>query len=179
MIKHVIFDRDGTLIEHIPYLKKVSDVKLLPKVKSCIKFLIDNGIAIHLHTNQSGISRGYFDLDDAKECNKKMIDLIGMGDDIFDSICISDDYPPKLNSYRKPSKKFGLELIKKHNIKKDNLCYIGDNITDLETAYNLGCLGFGVNTGLNNLYDLVKNSKMNFKVYNDIGNLFDKEFKNN
>ena len=63
-------------------------------------------------------------------------------------------------------------------VHKNHLCYIGDNITDLETAYNLGCLGFGVNTGLNNLFDLVKKSKMNFKVYNDIESLFKIEFKN-
>ena len=59
MVKHVVFDRDGTLIKHIPYLHDVGKVELLPGVKNLIKELLNRNIKIHLHTNQSGVGRGF------------------------------------------------------------------------------------------------------------------------
>ena len=35
-----------------------------------------------------------------------MLELIGLGDDIFDEICVAQDYLSVKDSYRKPSKKF-------------------------------------------------------------------------
>ena len=66
-------------------------------------------------------------------------------------ICIASDFPPTKDSYRKPSPKFGLEVIKKYKINKNDLFYIGDSISDLQTGSNIGCHSYGVNTGLVNL----------------------------
>ena len=49
-----------------------------------------------------------------------------------------------VDSYRKPSPLFGNEIIEDYNIKKSDLVYIGDNISDLKTAYNIGCIGYGI-----------------------------------
>ena len=160
---YIVFDRDGTLIKHIPYLHKVEDVKLFNDTIKSFKLLKKNGFRFFLHTNQSGISRDFFKLKDVIDCNNKLLDLIGLGNDLFDEICIADDYPPKKDSYRKPSPKFGLEIINKYKINKNNFFYVGDSKSDLETAFKIGCKCYGVNTGLIDL-NKVNETELNFDI---------------
>ena len=42
MTKYIVFDRDGTLIKHIPYLFEPNKVELLPTVKESLKLLKSN-----------------------------------------------------------------------------------------------------------------------------------------
>mgnify|MGYP006080586237 FL=1 len=148
MTKYIVFDRDGTLIKHIPYLFEANKVELLPTVKKSLELLKSNGFIFFLHTNQSGISRKYFNKSDVDKCNNKLLSLIGMGSNLFEEICIAEDYPANKITYRKPSPKFGIEIMEKYKINKENLFYVGDSLSDLETAQNIGCKCFGVNTGL-------------------------------
>ena len=175
IIKHIIFDRDGTLIKHKPYLFKSSEVELLPYVKSSLELLKKNNCILYLHTNQSGVGRGMFNLEDAVLCNNKMIKLLGLGNKIFNEICIAIDFPAKEKTFRKPSPDFALSLIKKYNISIKDLIYVGDSICDLETAKNVGCNAFGLNTGLINLNtELKKRNDINFEVFGDIRQLCEK-----
>ena len=104
-IEHVILDRDGTLIKYIPYLFEKEKVELIPGTIEATNILIKKNIKIYLHTNQSGVGRGYFRISDAVDCNNKMIELIGLGPKIFfEEICIAPDFPPSKVSYRKPSR---------------------------------------------------------------------------
>jgi D-glycero-D-manno-heptose 1,7-bisphosphate phosphatase len=54
----VFLDRDGTVIEDIPYLADPSRVKLLPGAADAICKLRDAGYVCVIITNQSGIGRG-------------------------------------------------------------------------------------------------------------------------
>ncbi len=167
--KLIVFDRDGTLIRYKPYLYMTKDVELLEGVKEVLKKLKENGNKLFLHTNQSGVSRGYYSLNDVVRCNNKMINILGLGKNIFEKICIAHDYPPNKNSYRKPSPRFGREIIHKYNVNISSLIYIGDNISDLQTAKNIGCLAYGVDSGVKNLKSKLKKSKIfNFPVYKNM-----------
>ena len=100
-----------------------------------------------------------------------------MGENIFEKICIAEDYPPLKDTYRKPSPKFGLEIIEKYKIDKQNLFYVGDSISDLETALNIGCKSFGVNTGLVDLKSSNEN-KIRFDISENLYELVNKILKN-
>jgi D-glycero-D-manno-heptose 1,7-bisphosphate phosphatase len=170
--KYIIFDRDGTLIYHIPYLYDYRKVKLLPTVRDSLRILLSYNYRLILHTNQSGISRGYFDLKHVEECNLKMIELIDLGEDIFTEICIAPDFPPNEITYRKPSPLFGIHILKKYNINKNQLIYVGDSVSDLLTAKKIGCNAFGVNTGLIDLKKEIKqNSEINFQIFDNLMNV--------
>ena len=177
MTKYIVFDRDGTLIKHIPYLFEPNKVELLPTVKESLELLKSNGFKLFLHTNQSGISRKYFKIEAAISCNNKLIELLGMGENIFEKICIAEDYPAKEDSYRKPSPKFGLEIIEKYKINKQDLFYVGDSTSDLETALNIGCKCFGVNTGLVDLKSSNEN-KIRFDISENLYEVVNKILKN-
>ena len=143
----VCFDRDGTLIKHIPYLFNKEEVELLPTVKEAFALCKQYNIKLFLHTNQSGVSKNKFTLQDVIDCNNRMCDLLNIA---FDDICIATENVVTDSNFRKPSPLFGKLIMKKFNISNTNLAYIGDNITDLQTAKNCNCLGLGVNTGINN-----------------------------
>ena len=154
--KGIVFDRDGTLIEYVPYLSEPKDIRLVSGIIEVLKLFKKQGFKLFLHTNQSGVGRGIYSIEDVKKCNCNILKLINLGDDIFDKICIADDFPPSNNTYRKPSPRFGEEIISEFKIAKSNLTYIGDNISDLETAKNIGCKAIGVNYGVHNLKEILK-----------------------
>ena len=150
----VFLDRDGTLIRHIPYLCDPSKVELLPTVQDGLQRLRQAGCRLFLHTNQSGVARGYFTLEQAEACNARMIELIGLGDTIFDEICIATEGPDEEPIYRKPSPRFAMEVLDRTNATPERLYYVGDNPTDLLTALNVGGTGLGVQTGEFQLHEL-------------------------
>ena len=131
-----------------------------------IKLLIKKNIKLHLHTNQSGVGRDYFGISDVIDCNNKMIELIGLGHNIFEEICMAPDFPPSKISYRKPSSLFGIELIEKYNLDKSSIVYIGDSLSDLKTARNIGCNAYGVMSGGYDLEALIKSeTDLNYDIF--------------
>ena len=167
--EHVILDRDGTLIKYIPYLFEKEKVELITGTLEAINQLIKKNIKIYLHTNQSGVGRGYFGISDVEDCNNKMIELIGLGQNIFREICVAPDFPPSKVSYRKPSSLFAKELINKYNLDKDSIVYIGDSLSDLKTAKNIGCNAYGVMSGGYDLETLIKFEKdLNYNIFSNL-----------
>ena len=79
----VIFDRDGTLIEYEPYLNDKSKVKLCSGAMELLINLTRYNNTIFLHTNQAGVSKNYFSINSVKECNDRMIELLGLGENIL------------------------------------------------------------------------------------------------
>lgn len=167
MYSHIVFDRDGTLIEFVNYLSAPNKVSLVMGVVEVFKELKKRKIKLFLHTNQSGVARGYFTIDDVHKCNNRMLDLIGLGYDVFEDICIATDLKVSNITYRKPSSLFGKEILNKYQINKTDLLYVGDTITDLETAKNIGCDAFGVNYGKYDLSEKLKSRQdLSYKVFN-------------
>lgn len=155
-MNYAVLDRDGTLIRHIPYLCDPGHVEVLPTVVAGLTAFVKSEFKLFLHTNQSGIGRGYFSLADAVACNNEMLKQIGLGHELFEDICVCPETPDQDLYFRKPSPEYGLAIIAKYAIQKSDICYLGDNVTDLLTAKNIGCMGVGVNTGLHDLRQMLE-----------------------
>jgi D-glycero-D-manno-heptose 1,7-bisphosphate phosphatase len=147
----VFLDRDGTLIRHIPYLHDPGAVELLPTVTEGLLLLRAAGCRLYLHTNQAGVGRGYFTLAEAVACNDSMLARIGLGVDLFAEICVAPERPDQPAQYRKPSPRFAREIMDRARLGVADLCYVGDNLSDLETARNVGCAAAGLTTGVHDL----------------------------
>lgn len=161
-MSYVLLDRDGTLIHHKPYLCNPCDVEVLPTVIAGLAELVESGFKLFLHTNQSGIGRGYFLLSDAIACNDEMLRQIGLGCDLFEDICICPERPGQEMKFRKPSPNYGFSIIHKYGVDKNSLCYLGDNVTDLLAAKNIGCMGVGVDTGGHDLRAMLKDNGLDW-----------------
>lgn len=153
-MKCVFLDRDGTLIRHVHYLHDPQQVELLPTVIPGLELLKSRGCVLILHSNQAGVGRGFFPMSDAIDCTNAMIGQIGLGADLFAEICLSPESPDQPVLYRKPSPRFAREVMQRRNLRAADLVYIGDNVTDLETAHNVGCAAIGLTTGVHGLREL-------------------------
>jgi len=173
--KLIVIDRDGTLIRHIPYLCEPTQVEILSTVRDGLARLQAAGCLLFLHTNQSGVGRGYFALEVAMCCNDEMLRQLGFGDQLFAAVCVCPEAPDEVIEYRKPSPRFGQEMLARYGKNAGDICYVGDNVTDLLTAKNIGCQGLGVNTGVHDLHRELAAQGLaeHFPVYASFGEAVD------
>jgi len=145
--KALFLDRDGTLIKDAHYLK---DPELLEIIESAGPALIKAkkvGYSLFLHTNQSGIARGYYDWEDVHACNQRMHEEFGWPSDFFIDVCIAPECPEEKMIYRKPSPLFELEMTEKYGLDACSCWVIGDKWIDPQTGLDAGMHGALVRTG--------------------------------
>ena len=139
-MKAIIFDRDGTLIEFIHFLCDPNLVKLNKDIIPVVNYLVKRkDILFYLHTNQSGICRGLFGLEDVEKCNSKMIDLFNKELEInlnFSGIYIAPGFDSK---FRKPTDIVAKTVMKNNNLSVKDIVYIGDSLVDYKTSIISKC----------------------------------------
>ncbi len=136
--KAVFLDRDGTLIYNRHYLADPDGVELMPHAKAILAKLLQDGYLLFLFTNQSGVGRGYFSLEDVRRCNSRMIELLELADRGFTDICIAPEAPDMPVVYRKPSPRFILEMIERHELDPSMTWMVGDSPNDVQAGHNAG-----------------------------------------
>ena len=67
MNKAIFLDRDGTINVDFGYVYKTQELELLPGVAEALRIFQELGYLLIVITNQSGIGRGYFTLEDAED----------------------------------------------------------------------------------------------------------------
>jgi D-glycero-D-manno-heptose 1,7-bisphosphate phosphatase len=72
----ILFDKDGTLIEDVPYNVDPAQVRLAPGVAASLRRLAAAGFAAAVVTNQSGVARGYFTLRDLDAVRDRLAVLL-------------------------------------------------------------------------------------------------------
>ena len=134
----IFLDRDGTLIENRHYLSSPEGVAVLPGVREGLRTARARGAKLFLFTNQSGVGRGYFTLADVEAVNRRMIEAIGLGDDLFAGTCIAPERPDEPPVYRKPSPRFIHEMLAEHGLAAEASWMVGDAPSDWEAGINAG-----------------------------------------
>ena len=147
MKRGLFLDRDGTLIPDYHYLSDPRRIEILPGVSEALVRACDLGCLPFLFSNQSGVGRGYFTLETVHACNLRMLDLLGLPSDFFIGVCLATELPDEEIGYRKPSPRFILEMVRKHQLGPASCFMVGDKISDLQTASNAGTQGAFVKTG--------------------------------
>lgn len=143
----LFLDRDGTLIPDKHYLADPAGVELIPGVAAALGRARQLGYALFLFTNQSGIARGYFTLEDVHRCNARMEELIGLPSPLFADICIATEGPNDPVLYRKPSPRFILESIARHDLDPQHCWMVGDREGDIDAGLNARIRSVAVCTG--------------------------------
>lgn len=73
----MLFDRDGTLIEDVPYCGEPHRVRPVPAARPALELLRAAGIPVGVITNQSGIARGLIRPGAAQAVNRRVDELLG------------------------------------------------------------------------------------------------------
>ncbi len=73
----VLFDRDGTLVEDVPYNGDPAAVRPMPGARAALDRLRAAGLRIGVVTNQSGLAAGKFTPHDLARVHARMAELLG------------------------------------------------------------------------------------------------------
>ena len=140
-------DRDGTIIRDANYLRDPNDVELLPGAADAIRRLNAQGVAVIVVTNQSGIARGWLDLDDYDAVRRRLDILLESASDAAPQAHIDGSYMcphhPDVNGpcdCRKPGLALYRQAIAEHAIDPTRSVFIGDRWRDVAPASALGGL---------------------------------------
>jgi D-glycero-D-manno-heptose 1,7-bisphosphate phosphatase len=132
----VFLDRDGTLIEEREYLSRPADVAPFPGAGGALRSLQSAGFKLFIVSNQSGVGRGYFTLEDVARVNAHLIGLFA-GDGVrFEKIYVAPEAPEQPSRGRKPSPQFLFDARDEFGLDLSASFLVGDKWSDLECGWS-------------------------------------------
>ena len=142
--KLLIIDRDGTIIEEPPVDFQVDSLEKLQFVPGAITSLsslarLDDEYLFVLATNQDGLGTLSFPEETFYPAHNKMLKTLEGEGFTFDRQLIDRSKPEDNSPCRKPSTGMFDEFIGNDDYDLDNSIVIGDRVTDVQLAANLGC----------------------------------------
>jgi D-glycero-D-manno-heptose 1,7-bisphosphate phosphatase len=134
----VFLDRDGVLIAEKSYLHRVEEVVFLPGVELGLKRLQDAGYRLVVVTNQSGVGRGYYSLEDVQRVHDYLSRHFQAHGVHFAKVYVAPEAPDQPSRGRKPSPQFLFDARDEFDIDLSASYMIGDKLIDLECGWNGG-----------------------------------------
>jgi D-glycero-D-manno-heptose 1,7-bisphosphate phosphatase len=142
----VFIDRDGTIIHDADYCSDPQQVRLLPRIAEALKRLKSQGFKLIIITNQSGIGRGFFSLEQYRAVEAEI--LRQLGNDLVDATYFCPHLPDNGCNCRKPASGMILQAAREHRVDLRRSFLIGDKESDAECGRNAGVRTIRVRTGL-------------------------------
>lgn len=137
MNKALFLDRDGTINVEKNYLYKIEDFEFIPEIFDICRKAEAEGYLLIVITNQSGVSRGYYNETQMNLCNQYMINKFKeYGITITDVFCCTSINDEDFD--RKPNPGMFLKAKEKYNIDMSKSISIGDKARDIEAAKKAG-----------------------------------------
>ena len=157
--KIVLVDRDGVLnfkCRYHHYVRNLKELKINYKFIYQFKKALINKKLICI-TNQAGISTGDLTIINLELINKKIKKIYSQNNILIAEFLVSQSHFLSNDFYRKPNHGLFLLASKKFKFILDRVCYIGDDIRDIEASYRAKtkCLYLGkkkINNKLKNRY---------------------------
>src|SRR6058998_1933108 len=141
----VFIDRDGTIMQDADYCSDPQQVKIFPRVAEALRRLKSKGFKVIIITNQSGIGRGFFTVEQYRAVEAEV--LRQLGDGLIDATYFCPDVPGQHSSCRKPAPGMIVEATREHQIDLARSFLIGDKEIDAECGRNVGMRTIRVRTG--------------------------------
>jgi histidinol-phosphate phosphatase family protein len=130
----VLFDRDGTLIEDVPYLADPQRVRPVPGARRTLDHLRRQGVAVGVISNQSGVARGLIGADELAKVNARVEALLGP----FDTWQVCPHGPDDRCSCRKPEPGLVTAAARELEVAPHECLMIGDIGSDVDAALAAG-----------------------------------------
>ena len=149
----IILDRDGVLIEDKDYSYKIEDLEILPGVIKGLKQLQSNFI-FFIVTNQAGIGKGYYTLEDFHKYNNHLISILNDNHIKIEKTFFCPHIKEDNCDCRKPNLKFIKEIANQWDIDLESSWMIGDHPSDIQ---------FGINGGYKTIYMITGHGKKHLR----------------
>jgi len=148
----LFIDKDGTLIENVPYNVDPAKLRFMPGAGEALARLARAGLALVIVTNQSGLARGYFtraqfaQLQDA--LLKRLRDEAGV---VIDDVMLCPHEPDAQGRpaclCRKPAPGMLISAARRHGLDLTRSWMVGDTLDDVEAGRRAGASGLLFDSG--------------------------------
>lgn len=131
----IILDRDGVInADSADYIKSLEEWQSLPGSIEAIAALSKAGYTVAVATNQSGLSRGLFDLDDLEAMHEHLRELVETAGGEIAGIFYCPHHPDDNCTCRKPKPGLFDAIARELDIDVAGSLTVGDSLRDLEAA---------------------------------------------
>jgi D-glycero-D-manno-heptose 1,7-bisphosphate phosphatase len=140
-IKTLFLDRDGVINRQIigGYVTRVDEFEFLPGVLDAFSALAQQFDYIFLITNQQGVGKGVFSVDDLNEIHRFMQTEINKNGGRIDKIYFCPDLEKDNSPNRKPNPGMGLQALSDFpDLDLEHAVMVGDSLLDMQFGKNLG-----------------------------------------
>lgn len=173
----VFLDRDGTINVEKHYLHKIEDFEFLPEAVDALRMLQDAGYLLIIVTNQSGIGRGYYMIEDFLTLNEWMLKELEKNEVHISKVYYCPHIPNALvKEYRKsctcrkPALGMYNRAIEEFNIDLNQSYAIGDKLRDCTICEKSNCKGFLIEKNENTavIEDVKAGKHINIRYANNL-----------
>lgn len=140
-MKLIILDRDGVINQdRDDFVKSVDEWVPLEGSMDAIAFLTKAGYTIVVATNQSGIGRQYFSIQDLNEMHAKMHRLVRQAGGEIEGIWFCPHKAADNCACRKPKPGMIIDIMQRFNIDHQaaDIWMVGDSLRDLQAIAAVG-----------------------------------------
>jgi HAD superfamily hydrolase (TIGR01662 family) len=130
----VLFDRDGTLVEDVPYNGDPRRVTPVAGARAALDRLRGEGVAVGMVSNQSGVARGLLTAQQVAAVNARVEDLLGP----FDVVVWCPHGPDDRCRCRKPGAGMVLDAAHRVGVPPSSCAVVGDIGSDVEAGLAAG-----------------------------------------
>ena len=136
--KFVVFDRDGTLIEHVHHLNRLDQVELKEDAIRAVFKLSQSKFHLGIISNQSVVGRGLASIENVTSINSKILDLFAVEGISFDFVYFCPHLPTDFCKCRKPRIGLGKLAMHQHGLDPSLSYMVGDQESDIVFGSRLG-----------------------------------------
>lgn len=147
-MKLIILDRDGVINhDRDDFVKSADEFVPIDGSIDAIARLHKAGFIVVVATNQSGLARGKFDLDDLEAMHEKLTQLVEEQGAELSAIFYCPHSPEDNCKCRKPLPGMIDAIEAEFNISAEGFYFVGDSLRDMQAAATKGCKPILVKTG--------------------------------
>jgi D-glycero-D-manno-heptose 1,7-bisphosphate phosphatase len=155
-VKLIILDRDGVInVESPAFIKTPDEWIPIPGSVEAVARLAQAGYRVVFATNQSGLARGLFDMENLNAIHARMRREVTAAGGKIDAIFICPHGPDDGCLCRKPLPGMFNDIARRYDRGLAGVVAIGDSLRDLQASAAGGCTPWLVRTG-NGLKTLAK-----------------------
>jgi D-glycero-D-manno-heptose 1,7-bisphosphate phosphatase len=145
--RFAVIDRDGTINREREYISSPDQVELLPRAAEGLKLLQDLGIGMIVATNQSGVGRGYYGLEQVDAIHTRLRELLAEDRVELRGIYVCPHAPEEGCNCRKPRTGLIEQAADELGFSPRECFVIGDKPSDVELGKAIGATTILVRTG--------------------------------
>ncbi len=169
--KVLFIDRDGVIINEVPptyQIDSLSKLSFYPNVITYLgKIATELSYTLVMVTNQDGLGTNTYPLHTFEPIQQFIISILQSEGIVFEAVFIDATFAKDNAPTRKPGTAMLIKYLDKEVYDLENSFVIGDRITDMQLAENIGCKGIWLNNDNvlgqneitnNNVDTLIKNT---------------------